>query len=156
MAIATFGAGCFWGVEELFRTQKGVEKTSVGYMGGTTDKPTYKEVCTGTTNHAEVVQIHFNPDEISYEELVILFFESHDPTQLNRQGPDHGTQYRSVIFYEDEQQKETAVQVKDQLDNAGQFSKPIVTIVEEVKSYWPAEDYHQKYLLRRGLTTCHI
>lgn len=156
MAIATFGAGCFWGVEELFRTQKGVEKTSVGYMGGTTDQPSYKDVCTGTTYHAEVVQIHFNPDEISYEALVMLFFESHDPTQLNRQGPDHGTQYRSVIFCEDTQQKEIASSIKDQLAAEGKFTKPIVTVIEDAKPYWPAEDYHQKYLLKRGLTTCHI
>lgn len=156
MAVATFGAGCFWGVEELFRTLDGVTDTSVGYMGGKTDNPTYQEVCTDTSGHAEVVQVTFDSDVIAYEKLVALFFENHNPTQLNRQGPDFGSQYRSVIFYSDEQQQEVATRLKDELAASGKFTKSIVTAIEPAADYWPAEDYHQQYLLKRGLTSCHI
>jgi len=156
MAVATFGAGCFWGVEELFRTLDGVSKTTVGYMGGQTGNPTYQEVCTDTSGHAEVVQITYNPDVIGFETLVNIFFENHNPTQLNRQGPDFGSQYRSVIFYADESQQEVATRLKAGLETSGKFSKKIVTAIEPATDYWPAEDYHQQYLLKRGMTSCHI
>lgn len=156
MAIATFGAGCFWGVEEVFRTEDGVLETNVGYMGGTTANPTYQDVCSSATGHAEVVQVKFDPSKVDYGRLVDLFFENHNPTQLNRQGPDVGTQYRSVIFYQDESQKSVAEQKKSELIASEQFKKPIVTAIEPAQDYWPAEDYHQKYLLKRGLTSCHI
>lgn len=156
MAIATFGAGCFWGVEELFRTLDGVSETTVGYMGGQTNNPTYQEVCTDTSGHAEVVQVTYDPKSVEYETLVRIFFENHNPTQLNRQGPDFGSQYRSVIFYTDENQKEIALRLKTELSASGKFSKKIVTAIEPATDYWPAEDYHQRYLLKRGLTSCHI
>ncbi|MFC3053185.1 peptide-methionine (S)-S-oxide reductase MsrA [Kordiimonas pumila] len=156
MATATFGAGCFWGVEEVFRTTKGVIDTSVGYMGGHLNDPTYKDVCTDTTGHAEVVQVQFDPNIISYNTLLDLFFENHNPTQLNRQGPDYGTQYRSVIFCEDSEQTTLAEKKRAELIKAEKYDKPIVTVIEPVRTYWPAEEYHQKYLLRRGLSVCHI
>jgi len=156
MAIATFGAGCFWGVEEVFRTTEGVLDTSVGYMGGQTDKPTYEDVCSGKTNHAEVVQVSYDPEKVDYGTLVDIFFENHNPTQLNRQGPDTGTQYRSVIFYEDETQKAVATKKKAALAASGRFHNEVVTAVDPVASYWPAEDYHQKYLQKRGMTSCQI
>lgn len=156
MAKATFGAGCFWGVEEFFRTLDGVSETTVGYMGGTTDAPTYEDVCTDTTGHAEVVQVEYDPDVISFDALVDVFFENHNPTQLNRQGPDVGKQYRSVIFYADETQKQIAEQKIAALSNAGRFNKPIVTTLEPLTNYWLAEEYHQKYLAKRGLSSCHI
>jgi len=156
MAIATFGAGCFWGIEETFRTTEGVTETSVGYMGGHTERPTYEDVCRGKTNHAEVVQVSYDPDTIEYGTLVDIFFENHNPTQLNRQGPDVGTQYRSVIFYEDETQKEIAAAKKIALAASGRFRNEIITAIDPVASYWPAEDYHQKYLQKRGMTSCHI
>ncbi|TNE65554.1 MAG: peptide-methionine (S)-S-oxide reductase [Alphaproteobacteria bacterium] len=155
MAIATFGAGCFWGVEEVFRTTDGVIATTVGYMGGTTLNPTYKDVCTDTTGHAEVVQVEYDPDVVSFDALVDIFFANHNPTEWNRQGPDEGTQYRSVVFYEDEGQKEVAERKKAELAASGKFKRPIVTIIEDVKDFWPAEDYHQKYLLKRGMSVCH-
>lgn len=156
MAIATFGAGCFWGVEEVFRTTKGVIETSVGYMGGHNDKPTYEEVCRGQTNHAEVVQVSYAPEEVEYGTLVDIFFENHNPTQLNRQGPDIGTQYRSVIFYEDESQKAVAAKKKAALAASGRFRNEVITAIDPATSYWPAEEYHQKYLQKRGMTSCHI
>lgn len=156
MAKATFGAGCFWGVEELFRTTEGVTETSVGYMGGATDNPTYKEVCNADTGHAEVVQVSYDPDKVAFEALVDIFFDNHNPTQLNRQGPDVGTQYRSVIFYENENQKSVAEQKRAALASSGRFKKDIVTVIDPVAAYWPAEDYHQQYLLKRGMTSCHI
>lgn len=156
MAKATFGAGCFWGVEEFFRTLDGVSETTVGYMGGTTDAPSYEDVCTDTTGHAEVVQVEYDPDVISFDALVDVFFENHNPTQLNRQGPDVGKQYRSVIFYADETQKKIAEQKIAALSNAGRFNKPIVTTLEPLTNYWLAEEYHQKYLAKRGLSSCHI
>ncbi|MCH5583907.1 peptide-methionine (S)-S-oxide reductase MsrA [Shimazuella sp. AN120528] len=156
MAKATFGAGCFWGVEELFRKIPGVKSTSVGYTGGTTENPTYEDVCTDKTGHAEVVDIDFDPSEVSFQDLLKIFFENHNPTTLNRQGPDKGTQYRSAIFYHSEEQKQQAEQMKKELDQSGKFSKPIVTEITAAKPYYPAEEYHQKYLQKRGKDSCHI
>lgn len=147
---ATFGAGCFWGVEARFRKLDGVIDATVGYMGGHTDEPSYEQVCTGTTGHAEVVEVVFDPATISYEALVQAFFDLHDPTQVDRQGPDIGRQYRSVIFVHNEEQKQVASAVKARLDQAGQFAAPIATAVETVGTFWRAEDYHQQYLARRG------
>lgn len=156
MAKATFGAGCFWGVEETFRTLDGVAETSVGYAGGKTDNPTYQDVCTDSTGHAEVVQVTYDPDVVSFESLLEVFFANHNPTQLNRQGPDVGTQYRSVVFTSDDVEKEITVKKIDEINASGRLRTPIVTTIEPEAPYWPAEDYHQKYLLKRGLTSCHI
>lgn len=155
MEKAIFAAGCFWGVEENFRRLKGVKSTQVGYSGGHTEKPTYEQVCSKTTNHAEVVEVDFDPTEISYKELVRFFFEIHDPTTLNRQGPDIGSQYRSAIFYLSPEQLATASSVKEELDKAGKFGKPIVTEISEAKPFWRAEEYHQQYLAKRGINVCH-
>lgn len=156
MAKATFGAGCFWGVEEIFRKIPGVTSTSVGYTGGTTENPTYEDVCTDKTGHAEVVDIDFDPNVVSYQTLLKVFFENHNPTTLNQQGPDIGTQYRSAVFYHDEEQKSQAERMKKELDQSGKFRKPIVTEVTAAKKYYPAEQYHQKYLQKRGIDSCHI
>ena len=156
MALATFGAGCFWGVEATFQQIDGVTATEVGYAGGKLDNPTYEEVCTDTTGHAEVVRIDFDPEQVSYEALLNIFWDNHNPTTLNRQGPDVGHQYRSVIFYHDEDQKRTAEKSKMELDQSGRFNTPIVTAIEAAASYFPAEAYHQKYLQKRGQTVCHI
>ncbi|WP_417451957.1 peptide-methionine (S)-S-oxide reductase MsrA [Kordiimonas sp.] len=156
MAIATFGAGCFWGVEETFRTTEGVTDTAVGYMGGNTDNPSYKDVCSDTTGHAEVVQVNYDPAVVSFDALVDIFFSNHNPTEWNRQGPDVGTQYRSVVFYEDEDQKAVAETKKTELAASGRFKRDIVTLIEPVQTFWPAEDYHQQYLAKRGMTSCHI
>ena len=156
MAKATFGAGCFWGVELRFQQEPGVLETAVGYEGGKTDKPSYKDVCTDATGHAEVVEIEFDPDRISYQRLVELFFELHDPTQLNRQGPDWGTQYRSVIFVHDDAQEVVALQTIARLTAEKKFPKPIVTQVVPAETFWRAEEYHQKYLEKRGAVSCHI
>ena len=156
MATATFGAGCFWGVEEVFRTTAGVTATSVGYTGGDTEQPTYEEVCTGRSGHAEVVQATFDPAVVSYGELIDIFFANHNPTQLNAQGPDVGTQYRSAVFCEDDSQRLEAEAKKEALIASGKFKSPIVTTIEPATPYWPAEDYHQEYLKKRGLSTCHI
>lgn len=155
-ALATFGGGCFWGVEELFRTTGGVTNTASGYMGGTTENPNYKDVCTKSTNHAEVVQLTYDADKISYDALLDIFFTNHNPTQMNRQGPDVGTQYRSVIFIHDDQQKEAAEAYIEKLTVEKRFSLPIVTKVCPVETFWIAEDYHQQYLQKRGLAVCHI
>lgn len=155
-ALATFGAGCFWGVEETFRTTEGVEDATSGYMGGHVDNPTYEQVCTDTTGHAEVVQVEFDPEKVSYDALLEVFWSNHDPTTLDRQGPDHGRQYRSVIFYHDEAQREAAERSLEALDASDRFSDPIVTEVEPAKAFWRAEDYHQRYLQKRGLSSCHI
>lgn len=149
-AIATFGAGCFWGVEQRFREFEGVTDATVGYMGGEVDNPSYEQVCSDRTGHAEVCQVAFDPERIGYEDLVGEFFRLHNPTQVNRQGPDVGTQYRSVIFYHDEDQRRIAERVRGELDASGRFSRPIVTAVEPAAQFWPAEDYHQQYLARRG------
>jgi peptide-methionine (S)-S-oxide reductase len=152
---ATFGAGCFWGVEARFREFDGVIDAAVGYMGGDLDSPTYEQVCTDQTGHAEVVEVIFDPAEIDYEALVKAFFELHDPTQVNRQGPDVGRQYRSVIFVHDAAQRDVAEKVHAELDRSGRFSKPIVTAIEPAATFWRAEEYHQQYLARRG-GTCSI
>jgi peptide-methionine (S)-S-oxide reductase len=156
MEKATFGAGCFWGVEAQFQQLAGVVETAVGYEGGATESPTYKEVCTDRTGHAEVVELTFDPAKISYEQIVMMFFSLHDPTQLNRQGPDWGAQYRSAIFYHSPEQQRIAQQVIDRLTAEKRFSRPIVTQVVPAATFWRAEDYHQKYLEKRGMLSCHI
>lgn len=155
-ALATFGAGCFWGVEETFRRTDGVEDAASGYMGGHLDNPSYEDVCSDSTGHAEVVQVEFDPDKVSYEGLLEVFWSNHNPTTLNYQGPDHGTQYRSVIFFHDEAQREAAERSIERLDASDRFSDPIVTAVDPAKTFWRAEDYHQRYLEKRGLSSCHI
>ncbi len=150
MATATFGAGCFWGVEEAFRQVKGVTETVAGYAGGHVENPTYRQVCTDRTGHAEVVQVRYDPARVSYEELLRVFWRIHDPTQINRQGPDYGYQYRSVIFYHTPEQKRLAEASKAALDAAGELSRPVATAIESAPTFWRAEDYHQQYLARRG------
>jgi peptide-methionine (S)-S-oxide reductase len=156
MAVATFGAGCFWGVEETFRKVPGVTNTVVGYMGGTTENPTYEEVCTDQTGHAEVVQVEYDPAQVSYETLLDVFWNNHNPTTLNRQGPDIGTQYRSVIFYHTEEQKELAEASKAQVDQSGRWRDPVVTQIVPAETFYRAEEYHQRYLQKRGLDSCGI
>lgn len=156
METATFGAGCFWGVQVAFDRIPGVLETAVGYEGGTLDRPSYREVCTDRTGHAEVVQIRFDPARVSYTALVDAFFELHDPTQLNRQGPDHGTQYRSMIFYHSPEQQQQAEAVIARLSQEKRFSRPIVTQIVPAATFWTAEEYHQKYLEKRGAVSCHI
>ena len=153
---ATFGAGCFWGVEAAFRQIPGVVATAVGYEGGTTDNPSYREVCTHTTGHAEVVQVDYDPARVSYDDLLAVFWDEHDPTQLNRQGPDVGDQYRSVIFYHTPEQQSAAEASRDRLAQSGKYRKPIVTLIEPAATFYRAEDYHQQYLEKRGLSTCKI
>jgi len=154
---ATFGAGCFWGVEAAFAAIPGVTATAVGYEGGTLSKPAYKDVCTDQTGHAEVVELDFDPEKVSYKQLLDAFFELHDPTALNRQGPDWGTQYRSVIFHHSPQQEAQARAKIEQLTTEGRFKpKRIVTEVVPAGTFWRAEDYHQRYLEKRGLASCHI
>jgi peptide-methionine (S)-S-oxide reductase len=153
---ATFAAGCFWGVEAEFRRVPGVTSTRVGYTGGQTDNPTYKEVCTDRTGHAEAVEVEFDLAKVSYDDLLKVFWENHDPTQRNRQGPDWGTQYRSAIFYHSPEQEAAARASKEKLEKSGNFSKPIVTQIVPAATFFPAEDYHQQYLEKRGLATCHI
>ena len=156
LETATFGAGCFWGVEANFMRTPGVTETSVGYMGGKTQKPTYEDVCTGETGHAEVVHITFDPTQVRYEQLLEVFFKLHDPTTLNRQGPDIGTQYRSVIFYHNQEQKSLANEKIEALNKIGIFKRKIVTTVTPAGEYWTAEEYHQKYLYKRGQSDCRI
>jgi peptide-methionine (S)-S-oxide reductase len=153
---ATFGAGCFWGVEHAFRQLDGVVDAAVGYAGGHTERPTYREVCTGTTGHAEAVQITFDPSRISYEQLLGAFWDLHDPTQVNRQGPDVGTQYRSVIFVHSPQQEDAARASRSALDASGSLSRPVATEIAPAGPFWRAEDYHQQYLAKRGMGSCHI
>ncbi len=152
--IAVFGAGCFWGVEAAFREVSGVISTRVGYSGGHLEQPSYEDVCTGRTGHAEVVEVTFDPERVSYEELLQVFWKAHDPTQLNRQGPDVGAQYRSAIFFVDESQREIAERSKT--DEQSHHSRPVVTQIEPLSTFWEAEDYHQQYLEKRGLATCRI
>jgi len=156
MAKATFGAGCFWGVEVTFRQLEGVLDAQVGYMGGHLVNPTYQDVCTGTTGHAEVLQVEFDPEQVSYEALLDIFWKAHDPTQLNRQGPDVGTQYRSGIYYEDEAQRATAEASRTSLEQSGQHSNPIATEIAAASEFYRAEEYHQQYLEKRGLGSCHL
>ena len=156
METATFGAGCFWGVELTLQQLPGVVETAVGYAGGALENPTYKDVCTDTTGHAEVVQLRFDPQQIRYEQLLDAFFSLHDPTQKNRQGPDWGTQYRSVIFFHSPQQEQAARAAIDRLTRERRFGKPIVTEVAPAQTFWPAEEYHQKYLEKRGIRSCHL
>jgi peptide-methionine (S)-S-oxide reductase len=153
---ATFGAGCFWGVEATFRALQGVINATVGYAGGTSANPTYEDVCSDETGHAEVVQVEFDPEQASYRDLLDVFWTNHDPTTLNRQGPDVGTQYRSVIFYHSPEQKTAAEESKAELERSGRFRRPIVTQIEPAPPFYPAEEYHQRYLEKRGLAHCQI
>ena len=153
---ATFGAGCFWGVEAAFRQIKGVVSTSVGYSGGLYQNPSYHDVCTGRTGHAEVVEVVYDPAKVSYADLLKVFWENHDPTTMNRQGPDIGTQYRSAIFFHTPEQQAAALASKNELDSNGRYRRPIVTQIEPASEFYVAEDYHQQYLEKRGLSTCHI
>jgi peptide-methionine (S)-S-oxide reductase len=156
MATATFAAGCFWGVEATFGQIDGVTRTEVGYTGGSMDNPTYRDVCTDRTGHAEAVQVEYDPAKVSYEQLLDVFWANHDPTTLNRQGPDAGTQYRSAIFFHSPEQEKVAQASKETLDKSGRFRRPIVTQIVPAVTFYPAEEYHQKYLEKRGLATCHI
>jgi peptide-methionine (S)-S-oxide reductase len=156
MARATFAAGCFWGVEATFRQIPGVISTRVGYTGGKTDSPTYKDVCTDRTGHAEAVEVEFDPAKVVYADLLKVFWENHDPTQLNRQGPDWGTQYRSAIFYHSPEQASEAQASKEALERSHRYAKAIVTQIVPAETFYPAEDYHQQYLEKRGLASCHI
>lgn len=148
---ATFGAGCFWCVEDIFRKTNGVNSTQVGYSGGWTKNPTYEDVCTDKTGHAEVVQVEYDPNVISYEQLLDVFWGTHDPTQLNRQGPDVGIQYRSAIFCHDSQQEKTAKESKENLANSGKFGKPITTQIQMAQEFYKAEEYHQQYYAKCGM-----
>jgi peptide-methionine (S)-S-oxide reductase len=154
MEKATFAAGCFWGVEATFRSIPGVKATRVGYIGGQKDSPTYKEICTDATGHAEAVEVTFDPSKVSYEQLLKVFWENHDPTTLNRQGPDWGTQYRSAIFYHTPEQEQAARASVGEAQKA--HKRPIVTQIVPAPQFWEAEDYHQQYLEKRGLATCHL
>ncbi|MGH7527612.1 MAG: peptide-methionine (S)-S-oxide reductase MsrA [Gemmatimonadales bacterium] len=153
---ATFGAGCFWGVEVTFRQVPGVVDAAAGYSGGSLPNPTYEDVCTGRTGHAEVVEVTYDPTRVSYDDLLNVFWTNHDPTTLNRQGPDRGTQYRSAIFYHDEEQRATAMASKERWDRSGRFRTPIVTEIAPASPFYRAEDYHQRYLEKRGLANCHL
>ena len=154
MEKATFGAGCFWHVEETFRQVAGVLATQVGYMGGTMENPSYEEVCSHTTGHAEVVEVAYDPDRLSYEELLRVFWDCHDPTQLNRQGPDIGSNYRSVIFCHTPVQEEAARGSLEQEERSGRHRRPIVTEIAPASTFWRAEEYHQQYLAKRGKDSC--
>jgi len=156
MEKATFGAGCFWGVEAAFRRTTGVQSTRVGYAGGHTSNPTYKEVCTDRTGHAEVVEVTYDPSQVSYDDLLNVFWSSHDPTQVNRQGPDIGTQYRSVIFCHSPEQEAAARRSKQALIESGRVGRPIATEILPAPEFWEAEGYHQQYIEKRGLASCHI
>ena len=153
---ATFGAGCFWGVEAAFRQVEGVTSTAVGYAGGTLKNPTYRDVCSGDTGHAEVVQVEFDPEKIPYDRLLKVFWENHDPTTLNRQGPDWGSQYRSAIFFHNPAQEATARASKESLSKSGVFKRAIVTEITPAGEFYRAEDYHQQYLEKRGQAHCRI
>lgn len=156
MAKATFAGGCFWGPQLRFEQVPGVTTTTVGFEGGKLDQPSYRDVCTDGTGHAEVVEIDYDPAKVSYQQLLDLFFELHDPTQLNRQGPDRGTQYRSVVFFHSPEQEAAAKQTIARLTAEKRFAKPVVTEVIPAQTFWRAEDYHQHYLEKRGQTSCHI
>ena len=154
--IATFGAGCFWGIEAAFRRMPGVVDAAVGYSGGHTPNPTYKDVCTDETGHAEVVQVTFDPAQLSYEQLLNTFWQIHDPTQVNRQGPDSGSQYRTAIFFHSLEQEAVAKKSKAALQASGKFRRPIATEITPAGTFYRAEEYHQKYLEKRGATSCHL
>src|SRR5258708_755296 len=156
MAKGTFAAGCFWGVAATFRQIPGVSATRVGYTGGDLKNPTYKDVCSDRTGHAEAVEVEYDPAKVSYEDLLTVFWENHDPTQLNRQGPDFGTQYRSAIFYHSPEQEQAAQTSKRELEKSHRYSRPIVTEIMPAVTFYEAEDYHQQYLEKRGLASCHI
>jgi peptide-methionine (S)-S-oxide reductase len=156
MEKATFAAGCFWGVESFFREIPGVVDAVCGYAGGQLDNPSYKDVKTGQTGHAEVVEVSYDPSRLPYEKLVDVFFQNHDPTTLNRQGPDAGTQYRSVIFTHNDEQARIAAEKKIAYDKSGKFRKPIVTAIERAQTFWRAEEYHQRYFEKNGLPSCHV
>ena len=156
MAKATFGAGCFWGVEAAFRQVPGVVDVAVGYSGGRTERPTYEQVCTDRTGHAEVVEVQFDPEQVSFEKLLDVFWQSHDPTQVNRQGPDVGRQYRSAIFYHDDAQRKTAEKSMQVLEASRNFARPIATEITPAGPFWRAEEYHQRYLEKHGLGACHL
>jgi len=153
---ATFGAGCFWGVEHSFRQVEGVVNTAVGYAGGSVDEPTYRQVCSGNTGHAEVVQVMYDPDKVSYDQLLDTFWSIHDPTTKNRQGPDIGYQYRSVIFYHSAEQQAAAEASKQKLDESGRYHRPVVTAIEPAGSFWRAEEYHQRYYEKHGVKGCAV
>ena len=154
--IATFGAGCFWGVEAAFSRVPGVIEAVSGYSGGHTQNPTYKDVCTDETGHAEVVQVTFDPAKVSFEKLLEVFWTMHDPTQVNRQGPDFGSQYRTAVFFHSPEQEATAKKIKAELNASGKFKKPIATEITAASTFYRAEEYHQKYLEKRGATSCHF
>lgn len=154
--IATFGAGCFWGIEAAFRKVPGVLDAAVGYSGGQTQNPTYRDVCTDTTGHAEVVQVTFDPEKVGYDQLLNVFWTIHDPTQVNRQGPDYGKQYRTAIFYHSPEQEAAAKKSKQALEASGKLRRPIATEITPAGTFWRAEEYHQRYLEKRGAASCHI
>jgi peptide-methionine (S)-S-oxide reductase len=156
MAKATFGAGCFWGIELTFQNIEGVSQAVSGYSGGNKGNPTYEKICTSETGHAEVVEVTYEPSKVSYDELLAVFWGNHNPTTLNSQGPDFGTQYRSVIFYHDDTQKQLAEKSKGDLEKSGRFKNSIVTFIEPAQTFYMAEEYHQKYLEKRGQNVCHI
>jgi peptide-methionine (S)-S-oxide reductase len=156
MKKATFAAGCFWGVEETFRTTPGVIDTAVGYTGGRAPDPTYEAVCTDTTGHAEAVEVAYDPEKVSYDDLLEVFWANHDPTTLNRQGPDVGTQYRSAILYHDDEQRASAEASKRRIQESSRFRRPIVTEIMPASTFYRAEDYHQRYLAKRGGSNCHF
>jgi peptide-methionine (S)-S-oxide reductase len=156
MAKATFGAGCFWGVEAAFRRIDGVTDAAVGYAGGHKEKPTYREICSHGTGHAEVVEVEYDPAQVSYEALLSAFWEMHDPTQFNRQGPDVGDQYRSVIFFHSPEQREAALASKERLDAGGELPHPVATLIEKAPTFWRAEEYHQRYLEKNSAAACNL
>jgi peptide-methionine (S)-S-oxide reductase len=154
--IATFGAGCFWGIEAAFRRVPGVLDAAVGYSGGHTQNPNYQQVCTDTTGHAEVVQVTFDPEKLSYDQLLNVFWTIHDPTQVNRQGPDYGAQYRTAIFFHSPEQEAAAKKSKQALEASGKLRRPVATEITPAGPFWRAEEYHQRYLEKRGAASCHI
>ena len=156
LETATLAGGCFWCLEAVFDELRGVESVESGYAGGTTQNPSYRDVCTGSTGHAEVVQVEFDPAIVSYTQLLDVFWSNHNPTTLNRQGPDIGDQYRSVIFYHTPEQRAAAEESKASLEKGGRFPRPIVTQIEPAPTFYPAEDYHQRYLEKRGLSHCAV
>ena len=156
MEKATFAAGCFWGVEVTFRRVKGVTATQVGYTGGHAEKPTYRQVCAGNTGHAEAVEVTYDPSVVSYDALLEAFWRCHEPTQVNRQGPDVGAQYRSAIFYHNEAQRTAAIASKERIETSGKHGRPVATEIAAAGPFWRAEEYHQRYLEKRGLAHCHL